>query len=243
MVQRAASGEFDSSPNERTNAFELLLTLTEAAIQRLPRDSRRLLLERLGTRRSLPRTLEQLGTERGLTRQGVRSILLTLFAQIRKTFGGRIPRLLERVREYCISNVCPLTPQLLDQLAPGFRSQLRLSSDAHARLIGALDENIPSWPNRDKRYNKPDADSRRLAAHVARIRWRARGPLTLSEAYRELKTQRRHRSLTVPAYLRRLRNARRIRIQFDNPQQPVIRSFRRLIHRHRQPPARLSKKR
>jgi hypothetical protein len=233
LLQRAVSGEFDSSPAEEGNAFEALPNLIEAAIQRLPGDDGRLLLHRLGTGTSPPLTLEQVGTPRGLTRQGIRSILQTLFAEIRKSFGVRIPRLLDRVREYCISNVCPLTPQLLEDLAPGLQSQLRLSAEAHVRVIGALDKGIPCWPNRDHRYNCPDSDSRRLAAHVARIAWRARGPLTIAEAYRQLKTQRRHRSLTVPEYLRRLRNGRRIRIEFRNPQQPVVCNFRRLIHRHR----------
>lgn len=232
LLQRAVSGEFDNSPLEAANPFEALLNLIEAAIQRLPSDHRRLLLQRLGTKRFPPMTLEQLGRRHGLTRQGIRFILQTLFAEIRKSFGTRIPRLLDGVTQYCVSKVCPLTPQLLDKLASPFRSRLRLSPEAQVRVIRALDEHVPCWPKGHDHLSAPDADSRRLAAHVARIAWRARGPLTLIQAYRELKTQRRHRSLTVIQYLQRLRNARRIRIRFDNPQRPVICSFRRRIHRH-----------
>src|SRR5262249_10978693 len=198
----------------------------EAAIQRLPSDDRRLVLERLGRGGSLPLTLEQLGTPRGLTRQGIRSTLQTLLAEIRRTFGPRIPRLLHQNKRNLLFNLCPLTPQLLEKLAPGFRTQLRLSPEAHVRAIDAIDESIPCWPNGHEHSSDADGDSRRLAAHIARIAWHARRHLTLAEVYRRLKTQRRHRSLTVPEYLRRLRNARRIRIQFDNPQRPLIRSSR-----------------
>lgn len=232
LLQRAVSGEFDSSPAERGNAFQALLILIEAAIQRLPNDHRRLLLQRVGLKGSSPQTLEQLGRRRGLTRQGIRFILQTLIAEIRKSFGTRIPRLLDDVRKYCVSNVCPLTPELFEKLAPGFQSRLRLSPEAHVRVISVLGEYLPCWPKGQDHLSDPDADSRRLSEHVARIAWRARGPLTLKQAYRELKTQRRHRSLTVLQYLQRPRNARRIRIQFGNPQQPVICSFRRRIHRH-----------
>ena len=214
LLQRAVSGEFDSSAVEGANAYKALLNLIEAAIKRLPDDDRCLLLERHGAGWTLPLTLKQLGTQRGLTRQRICSILQTLFAEIRRTFGPRIPRLLDRVRQYCISNVCPLTPRLLEELASDFQSQFRFSLVAHVRLIGALDERIPCWPNGHDTSHNPNGDSRRLAGHIARIAWQAQGHLTLAEVYRRLKTQRRHRSLTVPQYLRRLRNARRIKIQF-----------------------------
>ena len=66
LLQRAVSGEFDSSTVEGANACEALLNLIEGAIQRLPRDDRRLLLERLGTGGSLPLTLNQLGMQHRL---------------------------------------------------------------------------------------------------------------------------------------------------------------------------------
>ena len=233
LLQRAAAGEFDSSLNEGTNPSQALLNLIEAAIQRLPKNHQYLLLGRLGRRGRPPPTLEQLAKGRNLTRQGVRHILQTVFTEVRQAFGPRIPRLLDQIKQYCILNVCPLTPNLIGKLAPRFRSRLCLSPETHVRAIAALDKSIPCWPNGHDRRIRPDAVSRRLTEHVARIAWRARGPLTLAETYCMLKKQRRHRSLTVAQYLRRIRNARRIRIQFDNPQQPVICSFRRVIHRHR----------
>src|SRR5262245_53798991 len=61
LIQRAVSGEFNSSPIKHRDACEALLNLIESAIQRLARDDRRLLLARFGAGRSLPLTLEQLG--------------------------------------------------------------------------------------------------------------------------------------------------------------------------------------
>jgi hypothetical protein len=62
-----------------------------------------------------PLTLEQLGQQRGLTRERIRNMLDKVFTVIRKTFGPRIPRLLDLVRRRCFSDVCPLTPKLLKQ--------------------------------------------------------------------------------------------------------------------------------
>src|SRR5262249_23487539 len=159
--------------------------------QRLPNNDRRLVLERFGAGSSVPLTLQQLGTERGLTRERIRNILHKLFAQIRRTFGPRIPRLLDQVRQYCIFDVCPLTPRLLEELGTGLQSHLGLYLEAHVTMIGALDASIPCWPDGHDRRNKPDGDSRRLAAHLATIVWQAGGHLIFAEAYRRLKGQRR----------------------------------------------------
>jgi hypothetical protein len=237
LLQQAIAGEFDDSAVEQGNPAEALLNLIELAIERLSDRYRHLLLERVGAaggRR--PLTHEQLAQQHGLTNARIGRLLIDAFSALRKTFGPRIPRLLDLVRTRCFSNVCPLTPELLRQWAPEFRSRLHLSTEAHVRIIGELDENTPAWPyGHELRKGEPDEDVCKLAAHVATIARQAGGYLTLPQAYRRLKTQRRHRSLTVPQFLLRLKRARRIRIEFDKPQQPVIRSFRRLIHRRRSP--------
>jgi hypothetical protein len=236
LLQKAIAGEFDDSAVEQSNPAEALLNLIELAIERLPDRYRRLLLKRVGAGGRRPLTHEQLAQQHGVTNARIGRLLIDAFSALRKTFGPRIPRLLDLVRTRCFSNVCPLTPELLRQWAPEFSSRLHLSTEAHVRIIGELDENSPAWPYGHELWrSKPDEDARKLAAHLATIATQAGGNLTLPQAYRRLKTQRRHRSLTVPQFLLGLKRARRIRIQFDKPQQPVIRSFRRLIHRRRSP--------
>jgi len=235
LLQHALSGEFGESHVEQRDAPEELVNLIETAIERLPAGDRRLLLQRVGAGGRTPLTLEQLAQQRGVTRERVRNMLDKIFGVLRKTFGPRIPRLLEMVRRRCLSIVCPLTPELLEQWVSGFQSRLRLSAKAHVKIIGALDESIPCWSEGQELWNNPDENARRLAAHVATIVRQAGGHLTVAQTYRQLKTQRRHRSLTVPQFLRLLRNARRIRMKFHKPEQPVIHSVRRLIHRRRSP--------
>ena len=233
LIQLAVAGEFDQSRIRQSNAAEALLNLIETAIARLPNSDRRLILKRIGVGEQPPLTLQQLGYERGLTRERIRNILEKLLDVIRKTFGPRIPRLLERVKKSCISNICPLTPALLEQWAPKFQSRLRLSAKAHVRITGALDNSIPSWPDGHTIPSRVDRDVRELGVHLVTVARNASGHIRVSEAYRRLRTRRGYRRLTVEEFLRLLQKARRIRMEFDEPQRPVIRAFRRRILRRR----------
>jgi hypothetical protein len=233
LIQLAISGEFDQSRIQQSNAAEALLNLIETAIARLPDSDRSLILKRIGVGGQPPLTLKHLGYERGLTRERIRKILEKRLDVIRKTFGPRIPRLLERVKKRCISNICPLTPALLEQWAPQFQSRLRLSAKAHVRIIGALDNSIPSWPDGHTISSNVDRDVRELGVHLATVVRNACGRIRVPEAYRRLRTRRGYRWLTVEEFLRLLRKAGRIRMEFDEPQRPLIRAFRRRILRRR----------
>ena len=223
VFSRAASGDFDASNIEKPGAPAALLNLIEAAITKLPDRDRNFVLARVGAGRKRHHTLEQLGQRYGITRERVRVILEKLFALIRRSYGPRIPQLLECVRRRCISNICPLTPELLHQWARQFRSRIELLPKAHVRIISSLDERIPYWPNGHEPSIQNDETVRRLGVSLARVVRKAGGPITLGTAYRNLKGQRHYSQLRVPAFLRTLRNARRVRIQFDDPQRPVIR--------------------
>lgn len=225
LIQRAASGEFDDSDIEKADAPAALLNLIEAAITKLPDRDRNFVLARVGAGRKRHHTLEQLGQRYGITRERVRVILEKLFGLIRMCYGPRIPQLLERVRQRCISNICPLTPELLHQWAHEFRSRIELAPKPHIRIISSLDPRIPCWLNGHEPSIHNDKNVRRLGVSLERVVRKAGRPITLGTAYRNLKGQR-YSQLSVPAFLRMLRNARRVRIQFDDPQRPVIRLSR-----------------
>ena len=231
LIQRAASGDFDDSNIEKADAPAALLNLIEAAITKLPDRDRNFVLARVGAGRKRHHTLEQLGQRYGITRERARVILEKLFGVIRRSYGPRIPQLLECVRHRCISNICPLTPELLHQWARQFRSRIELVPKAHVRIISSLDERIPCWlnghePSIQNYENVRYENVRRLGVSLARVVRKAGEPITLGTAYRNLKGQRQYGQLSVPAFLRMLRNARRVRIQFDDPQRPVIRLSR-----------------
>jgi len=232
LIQRAVSGEFDHCRVDESNAPQALLDLTEKAIARLPHGDRRFLLRRIGAGGRRPLTFEQLGRRR-ITRERARKTVEKSFQLVRKTFGPRIPQLLMLLKKRCFSNICPLTPELLKEWAPGFHSQLRLSFKAHVRIMGALDKTIPTWPRGHELSTHIYDDSRDLGVQLAAIARDAGGSISVAQAYRRLKTRRGHQSLNVAEFLRLLRTAPRIRIEFDKPQQPAIRVFRRLIHRRR----------
>ena len=225
LIQRAASGEFDDSNIEKPDAPAALLNLIEASITKLPDRDRNFVLARVGAGRKRRATLEQLGQRYGMTRERVRVILEKLFGVIMRSYGPRIPQLLERVRQRCISNICPLTPELLHQWARQFRSRIELAPKAHVRIISSLDERIPCWPNGHEPL-RIDENVRRLGVSLAGVVRKAGRPIALGTAYRNLKGQRHYSQLSVPAFLRMLRNARRVRIQFDDPQRAVIRLSR-----------------
>jgi hypothetical protein len=233
LIQRAIAGEFSHSRVQESTPVAELLRLIEIAIDNLPLADKDLLLRRVGVQGRRPMTLEQLGQQRGITRERVRVIVKKLIDVVRKTFGSRIPRLLELVRKRCLSDVCPLTPELLKQWAPQFRSDLQLSAKAHVRILGALDEGIPAWPGGHVLLGYGDRDLRKLGVHLATVARQAGGAVSIAEAYRRLKTRRGYGRLTVDEFLRLLRKSRRIRIQFDEPQRPVVRAFRRRILRRR----------
>jgi len=225
LIQRAASGEFDDSNIGKPDAPRDLLNLIEASITKLPARDENFVLARFGTGRKHRATLKQIGQRYGMTRERVRVILEKLFGVIRRSYGPRIPELLEHVRQRCISNICPLTPELLHQWARQFRSRIKLAPKAHVRIISSLDERIPCWPNGHEPL-RIDENVRRLGVSLAGVLRKAGGRITLGTAYRNLKGQRQFSQLNVPAFLRMLRNARRVRIQFDDPEKPVIRLSR-----------------
>ena len=226
LIQRAASGEFDDSNIGKPDAPTDLLNLIEASITKLPARDGNFVLARFGAGRKHRATLKQIGQRYGMTRERVRVILEKLFGVIRRSYGPRIPELLEHVRQRCISNICPLTPELLHQWARQFRSRIKLAPKAHVRIISSLDERIPCWPNGHEPLIHNYENVRRLGVSLAGVLRKAGGPITLGTAYRNLKGQRQFSQLNVPAFLRMLRNARRVRIQFDDPQKPVIRLSR-----------------
>jgi hypothetical protein len=228
LIQRAISGEFDEAQIEESARLTELLRLLEEGIAKLSPRDKHLLLARIGGEDVPPSTLEEIGQEHALTRARVHQILDKTFSTLKKTWGPRVPRLLQAVKQRCFSSVCPLTPALLGQWIGESQTTLQLSPKAQVRLIAALDEEVPCWPNQHDGAGGIDSSIRRLDLDLAKLACNANGCIAIADAYRKLTAQKqRYNRLKAGKFLGMLRRVRRTRVEFDDPQSPVIR-LRRL---------------
>jgi Bacterial RNA polymerase, alpha chain C terminal domain len=226
LIERASSGEFDEAQiEESARPTELLRLLEEGMAKLSPRD-KHLLLARIGGEDVPPATLEALGRQHALTRARVQQILEKTLCSLKKTWGPRVPRLLEAVKRRCFSNICPLTPALLGQWIGEARSTFQLSPKAQVRLIGALDEDVSCWPDQQDGVGGVDNSIRRLDLDLAKLARNANGCIAAADAYGKLTSQQRYKRLKVGKFLGMLRRVRRTLVEFDDPQRPVIRLSR-----------------
>jgi hypothetical protein len=227
LIERAISGEFDEAQIEESAQPRELLRLLEEGIAKLSPRDKHLLLARIGGEDVPLVTLEELGQQRALTRARVHQILEKTLHNLKKTWGPRVPRLLEAVKRRCFSNICPLTPALLGQwIGEEARSTFQLSPKAQVRLIGALDEDVPCWPNQHDRVGGIDSLIRRFDLDLAKLARNANGCIAVADAYGKLTSQQRYKGLKVGEFLGMLLRVRRTLVEFDDPQRPVIRLSR-----------------
>jgi len=142
LIERAISGEFDVARIGKSREVAELLTLLEQGIAKLAPRDRQFLLARIRGQ-----TFAEIGRRYGFTRARVHQVVLRALGTLRKTYGPRIPRLLEMVRWRCLSipNGSGLTPALLEQWVASSTKSFRLSKNALLRLIAELDKNNPRW--------------------------------------------------------------------------------------------------
>ena len=142
LIERATSGEFDIAHIGKSRAVAELLSLLEQALPKLAARDRQFLLARIDGM-----TFAKIGQRQGCTRAYAHQVVMKTLGILRKTYGPRIPELLEMVKQRCLSTprASGLTPSLLDQWVVNSTKSFRLSRKAQVRLIAALDKSIPSW--------------------------------------------------------------------------------------------------
>ncbi len=155
LIERAISGEFDEAQIEESTAAAELLTLLEQGMAKLSPRENQFLLARIGAEDLPCLTFEEIGRRCALTRARAQQIVAKALDTLRKSWGPRVPRLLEMMKRRCLSMGCPLTPALLEQWTGESPRSFRLSRKAQVRLIAALDKNIPCW------FEKHDAGSQK----------------------------------------------------------------------------------
>lgn len=167
LIERAISGEFDETQIEESTAAAELLTLLEQGMAKLSPRDRHFVLARIGGL-----TFAEIGRRHSFTRARVQQVVAQALESLRKTYGPRIPRLLEMMKRRCLSirnseSVreqvgSGLTPALLEQWIGDSSRSFRLSRKAQVRLIAALDKNIPCCVESSPRV-RHRADSLRRA--------------------------------------------------------------------------------
>ena len=142
LIERAISGEFDIARMDESTALVELLTLLDQGIAKLAFRDKQVLLARISGK-----TFAEIGRRYGFTRACAHKVTMKTLGILRKTYGPRIPELLEVVRRRClsISDCSGLTPVLLEQRIAASTKSFRLSKKAQIRLIAALDKRIPCW--------------------------------------------------------------------------------------------------
>jgi hypothetical protein len=234
LIERAVSGEFDVAQIEEATAAAELLSLLEQGLAKISLRDRQFVLARIGgemgnagSRRAdlLCLSYAEIGRRYGLTRARVQKVFANKLDSLRKIWGPRVPRLLEIIKWRCLSLVCPLTPELLQQWIGNSRGSFQISTKAQVRLIAILDETIPCWLDKHdaaERINSTERDNLDLA--LAHLVCEAGGRIAVAEAYRKLTRQLPdHRRLTIGEFLRILRGVRCIMVDFKDPDIPVAR--------------------
>ena len=145
LIERAIAGEFDALRIEEFEAAAELLTLLEQGMAKLSHRENQFLLARI---RGL--TFAEIGQRFGFTRARVHQVTAKALHALRKTWGPRVPCLLDMVKHrLSLSNASELTPALLEQWVGESSRRLRLPRQAHVRLIAELDADILLSTKRD----------------------------------------------------------------------------------------------
>jgi hypothetical protein len=245
LIERAISGEFDVAQIEDATAAAELLSLLEQGLAKLPLRDRQFVLARIGAETRSDSgsgadlsclTYAEIGRRYGLTRARVHKVLVNTFDSLKKTWGPRVPRLLEVIKWRCLSAICPLTPQLLEKWvgsSAAFSSRrttvdnfnsFQLSMEAYVRLIAALDKSIPCWPETNHKLRRTYDPVGQFDLTLARVVCEAGGKITVAEAYRRFSNPGRRdcRRLTVEMFLQMLRSVEFTVIDFKDPELAVV---------------------
>ena len=245
LIERAILGEFDVVQIEEATAASDLLCLLEQGIAKLPLRERQFLLARIGAEMGKVTGLgadlmwlsyAEIGRQYGLTRARIHKVLINTLDNLRKTWGPRIPSLLDVLKWRCLGAVCPVTPQLLEKWigsVVGCSSRgttvnnfigFQLSMQAYVRLIAALDNTIPCWPETNHRLRRSYDPLGHFDLTLARVVREAGGKITVAEAYRRFSHPgaRSYRRLTVETFLQMLRSVELTVVSFKDPEVPVL---------------------
>jgi hypothetical protein len=223
LVSRAAAGDFDEVPCDESRVPSELLRLIGSAMEKLPPRDRDLLLQRLGDRDHPPQTLARLGKQWKSSGEKIRQTIEKTATKLRLTWGSRIPRLLDAVKNRCLSSVCPLTPELLAEWLGDDVTASKLIGPAQVRLIRLLSEGLPCWPEGRSGFGGWNQETARFERDLAQVVTAAGGEISGPLAFSHLRQMRRRNRMDAVKFLCLLRHVRRLVVEFPAPEHPIVR--------------------
>jgi hypothetical protein len=224
LIARAAAGEFVADADLASNPAESVRFL-DALIDALPDRNEEILLLRLGGKRNEIPALHEVGARFALTRGRVSQIVFECVDEIRKHGSRRLWIGLERIERFCCENVCPLTPVLLEQWLGKQSVTEHFMPAFYVRLLGRLKPAIPAWPEGQDAFATKGRGDEIESALEAALRDSSRA-LPLPRALRQVRARGSLHNIETAEFLAALKQSRRLKVEFPQPERPVVRLHR-----------------
>jgi len=227
LLRRAEVGEFTTTPElDVAGALRTVVRAVDAGLERLGNRDLKIFEERLWGNSGEPRTLEDVGNQFGMTRERVRQIVKFAFQKILKGGGPVLARAIEVVACDCEKHVLPFTRALFEKQLGSETIEAKYSTGSYVHVLDYMSPSIPAWPMGSTREgcNEPLTVSI-LDALEHWMRESGSRP-NAKEAFDCLRAQQTFRSLSCSAFLAALRVARKIVVDFPQPDEPRLRPRR-----------------
>ncbi len=228
LIRRASTGEF--SPTISSDISSVLRQITdsiESNLARFPQRNRKILEARISGNKGAPRTLEDIAQEFKMTRERVRQIVKTSIQKIRRNGGLKLTGALLALTRECELRVCPLTADLFAKWVSKTPTSNPHDSMFYVRVLDTLEPSVPAWPIGSTREGGDDPQSPEIQTALENWLRQAGHHPTAAEAYTYLRQKPELESLKVAPFLAAIRIARKLIIDFPEPDRPQLR-LRRL---------------
>jgi hypothetical protein len=226
LIERAAAGEFSAAPDAAWNPSELVRTL-DALVADLSDRNEEILVLRLGGRNEKVPTLEEVGAKFRLTRERVRQIVDRGVERIRKHGGARLRAQLEHAERICCEKVLPLTPALIGQWLERSHAARHFNPVFYVRLLAELKPTIPAWPAGQDASATQKGRSEEIETALEAVLRPGFQSVPLSQALALVRGYRGLGRIGAAEFLAALQHTRRFKVEFPQPDLPVVRMARR----------------
>ncbi len=228
LLRRGAAGDF--SPESSGDLMTCLLQVArgiDAGLQVASARNRKIFEQRLAGDEGNPRTLEDVSADFAMTRERVRQIVKKMMIQVRQAGGPPLARALETVSRECEQRVCPLTPALCSHWLGEAAASLQRDPGFYVRVLDVMAPAIPAWVPGSTREGADDLEIEAVITALEKWLRQSSSQPSASEALAFLQTQTRLKNLSAGTLLAALRRARKIIVDFPEPERATLR-LRRL---------------
>jgi hypothetical protein len=231
IISRANAGEFSVTGAQSTSAaLHHVASLIDIGLEQLSQRDRTIFENRLSGKGGAPKTLEEVAIEFHITRERVRQIVKLIMSKLRRGGGPKLSRALQVITQECEQRVCPLTPQLFAEWLDGTASALKHEPVFYVRVLDTMEQAVPAWPPGSTREGADDPHTGPIQDAIEKWLRLTGTHAKASDAYTHLLTQPRFKKVPANTFLGALRIAKRILLDFPEPDQPQLRLRRLQIH-------------